>query len=285
MSYLKYAAPSCNLETMKIHDTIKSQIKDLADQGAIFYISHSGGKDSQTMALEIQRLVPASQLVVIHAHLAEVDWPGIRTHIKATAGHLQYIEVAAGKTFFEMVEHRRMFPAPKYRQCTSDLKRDPINKAIRQDMAAKGATLAVSLIGIRAEESTSRARAKTWKLNSRLSKAGRTVYDCLPIHNYLLADVWQTINDAGQQPHEIYSQGMTRLSCCFCIMASAQDLTTAARLKPELYRRYCETEQRLDFTLQQGRTLPETTGIKPDGSRTQTRPAAIQAPLFDSGYC
>jgi DNA sulfur modification protein DndC len=57
---------------------------------------------------------------------------------------------------------------------------------------------------------------------------------------------------------------MSRLSCCFCIMANTADLTTAARLAPELYRRYVETERRLDFTLSPSRKfLTEITGIEP----------------------
>ena len=57
--------------------------------------------------------------------------------------------------------------------------------------------------------------------------------------------------------------GMTRLSCCFCIMAGQSDLITAARLKPDLYRRYVETEKRLGFTLSMSRkTLPEITGVE-----------------------
>jgi 3'-phosphoadenosine 5'-phosphosulfate sulfotransferase (PAPS reductase)/FAD synthetase len=35
------------------------------------------------------------------------------------------------RTYLEMVEQRGMFPSPQYRQCTSDLKRGPIEKFIR----------------------------------------------------------------------------------------------------------------------------------------------------------
>lgn len=47
----------------------------------------------------------------------------------------------------------------------------------------------------------------------------------------------------GQQPHWAYAKGMTRLSCCFCIMASRADLTTAATFNPALYKRYVELER------------------------------------------
>ncbi|MER9628358.1 hypothetical protein [Mesorhizobium sp. M0296] len=55
---------------------------------------------------------------------------------------------------------------------------------------------------------------------------------------------------------------MTRLSCVFCIMASRGDLRTAAKLKPELYRRYVETEKRIGHTFSMNRQpLEEVTGI------------------------
>ena len=38
------------------------------------------------------------------------------------------------RTYLEMVEQRGMFPSPKYRQRTSDLKRGPIEKFIRSVM-------------------------------------------------------------------------------------------------------------------------------------------------------
>lgn len=239
----------------------RAKVQDLVDRGAIFYVNHSGGKDSQAMYHVMREIVPDDQLVVIHAVLPEVDWVGTADHVQATITH-QYIECQAVKTFFEMVDHRGKFPAPKWRQCTSDLKRGPIDKAIRADLKDKDKKLAVNCIGLRAEESSHRAKATVFKKHARLSKAGREVYELLPIHELKEAEVFNIIYLNGQEPHWAYLKGMTRLSCCFCIMASKKDLTTAARLNPELYRRYVLKERELNFTLQDGKTLEETTGIK-----------------------
>jgi tRNA(Ile)-lysidine synthase TilS/MesJ len=73
-------------------------------------INHSGGKDSQAMFLKLRDLIPKQNLVVIHAHLPEVEWDGTIEHIKNTIGHAELHVVQAGKTFFEMVEHRQMWP-------------------------------------------------------------------------------------------------------------------------------------------------------------------------------
>lgn len=116
-------------------------------------------------------------------------------------------------------------------------------------------------MGFRAEESPARAKLQTLVKSERNSRAGRTWYDWLPIHHLTTQEVFAEIKTAGQQPHWAYRAGMTRLSCVFCIMASTQDLRTAAQLKPDLYRRYAELEQRLGFTLSMSRkTLPEITG-------------------------
>lgn len=245
------------------------RIADLAARGALFVVNHSGGKDSQAMFDVIRRLVPADQIVVVHAPLPEVDWDGTLEHVQATTSGFELIVAHGTKTFFEQVEHRGMWPSPSIRQCTSDLKRTPIEREIRRYLKRnpRFAGLVVNCMGLRAEESTDRAARSTFTFSARNSKAGREWYDWLPIHNLLVGEVFKIIADAGQKPHWAYAAGMTRLSCCFCIMASRADLRTAARLKPDLYRRYVETEKRLDHTFlmpdkKRGRRfLEDVTGI------------------------
>ena len=221
----------------------------LAAEGALFVVNHSGGKDSQAMLLKVRSLVPADQIVIIHADLPEVDWDGIQEHIEATRDGIEFHTCRAVKTFFEMVEHRQAFPSPKYRQCTSDLKRGPIEREIRRIAKARGISLIVNCMGMRAQESTSRAKLETFKLSEKNSVAGRTWYEWLPIHSMTTDQVFQSIAAAGQEPHWAYKAGMTRLSCCFCIMASQADLKTAARLRPELAARYAATERRIGQTM------------------------------------
>lgn len=225
------------------------QIAELAAAGALFVINHSGGKDSQAMTIRLREVIPADQLVIVHAELPGVDWPGIVEHIEATAGDLPLHLCRAPKTFFQMVERRGMFPSPKYRQCTSDLKRGPIDRTIRQILKARGGRVVVNCLGMRAAESSARAKASTFKRSTRNSVAGRSWFDWLPIHELTTAEVFATIADAGQVPHPAYAAGMTRLSCCFCIMQSQADLVTAADLAPALLAQYAATERRLGVTM------------------------------------
>jgi len=248
---------------------MKEKIQELADRGAIFYISDSGGKDSQCMRIELEKMLPQDQTVIIHADLAGVEWADTQKQIRRYTEKHQVIICKAGKTWWDMVDSRQKFPGPKYRQCTSDLKRDPIHKAIRKDLKAKGKTLAVNCVGLRAEESSGRARLNPIKINSRLSKAGREVWELLPIHDYLVADVFRTIEAAGQEPHWVYGLGNERMSCVFCIMGSTNDWQVGARNNPDLYRRFVEKEKELGFTMKQGATMEEVTGIYLDGREEQ----------------
>ena len=243
---------------------IPAQVSELIAAGALFVANHSGGKDSQAMLIALRALVPARQILIAHAVLDEVEWEGSEEHIRATAQGLPIALAQPATTFFQMVERRGMFPSASNRQCTSDLKRGPIEREVRRYLRAhpEFGGLVVNCMGMRAQESASRSRLVAFKRNDRNSVAGRTWFDWLPIHDLSEAEVFAAISGAGQSPHWVYASGMTRKSCCFCIMASARDLVTAARLKPELYRRYVATERRLNFTLQMGgKTLPEITGI------------------------
>ena len=235
--------------------------------GALVAISSSGGKDSQAMTILVSRIVPPEQLVIVHAPLSEVEWPGTIEHIKATIPPgvpLILAPVASGKSLLERVEERRLWPSNSARWCTSDYKRTPIERELRRYLKAHprfGGRI-VSAMGMRADESPARARRGPWKRNDRNCRAGRQWYDWLPVHGLTTADVFHVIADAGQSPHWAYSAGMSRLSCSFCILASRADLARAAELRPDLYRRYVALERRIGHTLSPTRLpLPAVTGV------------------------
>lgn len=261
---------------------MQEQVRSLVARGALFVVNHSGGKDSQAMYLTLRKLVPRDQLVIVHADLGAVEWAGAKEHIVATTGGERLEVCRSRRTLLEMIEERGMFPSPQQRQCTSDLKRGPINKVIRRltrERKAQGIEawgLVVNCMGMRAEESSSRAKLVSFKLNKGNSKAGREWYDWLPIHDWSVSDVFCEISAAGQKPHPVYALGMTRFSCVFCVMASEADLTTAARLAvehpellndPHLYRKYIMLERKTGQVMlmpskKHGRrTLDEVTGI------------------------
>lgn len=241
---------------------MKDEIKNLIDAGALFVINHSGGKDSQAMTIKLAAMIPASQLVIVHSHLPEVEWDGSVEHIRATSFGIPVYVCQAVKTFFEMVIRRGMFPDKNRRQCTSDLKRGPIDKQIRAILKERGLKLVVSCEGMRAQESTNRAALEPFKFDTRNSLysfsrikgrklvEGRDWYKWLPIFDMTTREVFETIRDSGQKPFWTYAEGMSRKSCSFCIMANKSDLRIAKRLRPELFAQYVALEKQLGHTLQ-----------------------------------
>lgn len=245
----------------------QDQIQRLIADGAIFYVSHSGGKDSQDMYNELLKIIPFDQIVVVHADLGEVEWTGVQDHIRSNTSHLLNV-VQASKSFLGMVEARGMWPSAAYRQCTSDLKRGPIFKFIRNDLKARQATIAVNCMGLRAEESAARAKREPLRYNKQESVNGRVtrhVWDWLPIFDKTTEEVFHSIASAGQKPFWAYEKN-ERLSCVFCIMGSLNDLRHGAIQNPNLYRKYVELEKRIGHTMfMKGKEpvyLEEHTGIK-----------------------
>jgi 3'-phosphoadenosine 5'-phosphosulfate sulfotransferase (PAPS reductase)/FAD synthetase len=237
---------------------IDSNIAQLIDQNALFVINHSGGKDSQAMMIQLLKVIPKSQLLVVHASLGDIEWAGALElgQKQALDAGIPFIVAKSVKTFFEMVLHRfatnpdvPSWPSPKHRQCTSDLKRGPIQREVRRHLKEHGFSIIVDCVGIRAQESNARAKQDPFKRVNDQCNSLRTWYSWLPIFNWKTEDVFQTIKDGGQEPHRAYGLGNERLSCVFCIMASRNDLMNGAKHHPELLAKYIELEKKTGYTM------------------------------------
>ena len=259
--------------------SIPRECRRLIRHGALVAINSSGGKDSQAMTILLSRIVPHDQIIVVHAPLGEVEWPGTIEHIKNTIPPgvpLLMAPVTSGKTLLERIEGRGRFPSASARFCTSDMKRGPIERELRRYLKAhpRFEGRLVNALGIRRDESRDRAKRIPWRRNERMSVAGREVFDWLPVFDLTTEDVFRVIAEAGQSPHPVYSFGLSRCSCSFCIFASRSDLRRAAELRPDLYAKFAQLERRIAHTLSPTRKyLPELTGI-PVESDVRTLPRA-----------
>ena len=250
---------------------IPEAVVGMINAGALFVLNDSGGKDSQAMRVALTRTIPAAQKLVVHATLGDIEWPGALEHAEAGAvrDNIPFIVAKATKTFFEMVDHRfktrpesPCWPSSACRQCTSDLKRGPIEREIRRELKRRGLKTVVNCVGIRADESNDRAKLCDWKRSERNSKAGRDWWEWLPIYRYSRSDVFAAISAAGESPHWAYDAGNDRLSCMFCIFGSKNDLRNAAVYSPDLYRQYVLKERETGYTMHMSRLpLPQLTGI------------------------
>jgi len=232
-------------------------------------VNSSGGKDSQTclrnVVRECDRLgVPRKRIVVSHQDLGEMEWPGTRELVERQAACYglsvrisRYRDRTGGEpSLLDYVRRRGMWPSSQQRYCTSEFKRGPGGRVLTElHRLAPGRIL--NVYGFRAEESPARARRHTFVRNQRFSSTARDVWDWLPIHEWSDAQVWADIRASGVPYHPAYDLGMPRLSCCFCIFAPRSALLVSARANPALLDRYCQVEEDIGHTFQNGCSLQE----------------------------
>lgn len=222
-------------------------------------VNSSGGKDSQSsLRFVVQQAraegYPLGRIVVAHADLGRMEWPGTTELVKAQTEHygLRWLKVARSEDLLAHIERRRMFPDSGNRYCTSDHKRDQIAKLftelVRELPAMGRAVRVLNVMGMRAEESPARAKLAVFARNARVSSGVRVVDNWLPIHSWSLAEVWADIKASGVPYHHAYDLGMPRLSCMFCIFSPKEALMIAGRANPQLLDEYVQVEKRIGHT-------------------------------------
>lgn len=236
------------------------------DPDTLFFVSTSGGRDSDMAGITIRELVPAKQIIYIHSNLGEaVEHPGIVEHIKSNIPPESEFHIVKNerKDFVSMVLLRGMWPSSAYRQCTSDLKTGPIFKLMRKRMTERNARIGFNVTGLRSSESVPRSKRHPLTINKTLTlkNAKRVVYDYLPIFHLTDDHVFEGICAAGQTPFHIYgvvnennrpvrvSKGNKRTSCKFCIMGCANDLNNAANWYPDDYALFVAIEKVIGHTM------------------------------------
>jgi len=187
-----------------------------------------------------------------------VDWS--RQIARRFGTELQVIR-NPNKTYLEMVRRRGKFPSAQFRQCTSDLKRGPVQKFIRQ----LPHRVLINCMGMRAQESAQRARQEPWSRDDGLSKAGRAVYNWLPIFHETTDEVlsWHWRNGVPLHPvyvpeyHRDGTEGgyLRRRSCRVCIFASDHDLRQIYVHDREAFDEVSNLEAETGFTMKPGRSL------------------------------
>jgi 3'-phosphoadenosine 5'-phosphosulfate sulfotransferase (PAPS reductase)/FAD synthetase len=279
---------------------VLARIKSLIERKAMFFVNHSGGKDSQLMAILVRSLVPTGQIVYVHADLGDVEWPGTQDHIREYLGGHELNVVHSifkngdDKDLISMFVANMNFPSKGQRFCTSDGKRGPIQKFIK----GTGHKLIVNCMGLRGGESDDRemgldkdhfektGEALTFLLDEKNSIAGREWYDWLPIFDVPTDSVIQMIGQAGEEVHWAYAAGMSRLSCSFCVFGNNGDLAIAAKRRTQLYARYVALEKFLGKTIKAPKkskklgedvSLQAVTGVKADPALVEKEVAQLAA--------
>lgn len=258
---------------IKIPQTIQEQI----ELGAAIAISISGGKDSQALLKAVTETLRGkgygNEIFAIHAHLGRAEWPQTLRHCRWICDQVNVPLVIVKREKGDLVDRwnerqeklagtgKPFWSSSAARYCTSDLKRAPINKYLRKFDRV------ISVEGIRAEESTARAKKPEYKIRKKIQTKSRTAYTWNAILDWTEKQVWQswgqdwfTLEHVRQSYkhrgfipswwnfHPAYGMGNDRLSCAICILANKNDRENGIKHNPELANTLIEMERESGFS-------------------------------------
>ena len=192
---------------------------------------------------------PRDRRVAIHADLGRIEWPSTPATVEATAASMGVpLIVVRNKSYDMLAKWERRFELGRIRYaaletyhltgpwssatnrfCTSEMKTQVMLPALLRRWRH---TEIVSVVGIRREESPKRRLAPVSKREAACytRKGGGCITTWHPGVNVSEGEVYAYIAANGLPLHEGYRvHGITRMGCAFCVLASQQDITAAAR--------------------------------------------------------
>ncbi|KZC39838.1 hypothetical protein RHOFW510R12_00930 [Rhodanobacter sp. FW510-R12] len=260
-------------------------VTELLAAHATVAVGVSGGKDSQAVALAVARHLDAighdGPRVLIHADLGRVEWRDSLPVCQRLAAHLGWELLVVRRRAGDMLDrwesrwvsrseaYARLetvlltlpWSTPGMRFCTGEMKTDVISRELRRRFPTGPI---VSIDGVRAQESSARARKAPTSPAAKLTRKGHVGMNWHAILPWSIEDVFDEIAQSGLQSHEAYRvHGASRVSCAFCIMGSLPDLTVSSGLAEHLdtYRAMVDLECRSTFSFQGNRWLGD---VAPD---------------------
>jgi 3'-phosphoadenosine 5'-phosphosulfate sulfotransferase (PAPS reductase)/FAD synthetase len=179
----------------------------------------------------------------------EENWPE-----EAAKAALEVLH-PSGSAFLDLALWKGRFPSTKARFCTEHLKREPLD--LLANAALDEADRVVSWLGIRHDESKSRANAVEWQREFgpvEEPEAGLWAYR--PILTWTALEVFDFLRSKGIKPNPLYKQGMGRVGCMPCINARKGEVAEIARRFPEEIDRVERWEEKLSAYAKRG--VPST---------------------------
>jgi len=183
-----------------------------------FYLAFSGGKDSQVL---YHLAVMGGGKFKAHMNLTSVDPPEVIRFVKQ---HYPEVELIKPKmSIYDMAKKKGCLPTRHVRWCCEEFKE-------------KFGADKVTLIGIRREESSRRAKRSEVEMRSRKfsgsfdqwSEHHEKMVTCVggkdkilvsPILHWTSRDVWEFLNSNGIPHCSLYDKGYKRIGCILCPMS------------------------------------------------------------------
>lgn len=208
--------------------------------------SVSGGKDSTALVLALREAGLDFRMV-----FADTGWEAIETYeyletLRQKIGPIDVVGVPGGME--EKARSRAGFPGRMQRWCTQELKVRPI-----RDYHQSIGSDTVSAVGVRADESESRARMET--LEDSHEWGG---YIWRPLLRWSVQDVIAIMRRHGVPMNPLYHRGHNRVGCYPCIFSSKDEIRLIAENSPATIHRIRALEQ--ETTEERARRNAETPG-------------------------
>lgn len=161
-----------------------------------YFLGFSGGKDSVVLYdLTVKSGVPFEA----YYSCTGLDAPELVKFIKKNYPDVTF--KYPKKSFFKAIREGKQFPTKFRRWCCDDLKKHP----------TKSVPLKNRLMGIRAEESSMRARRPNPDYYDRMKQ-----WTYKPIFGWEEWEVWDYIDRYELPYSELYDEGFSRLGCVVC---------------------------------------------------------------------
>ncbi|MCP1674348.1 3'-phosphoadenosine 5'-phosphosulfate sulfotransferase (PAPS reductase)/FAD synthetase [Natronocella acetinitrilica] len=255
-------------------------------------VSVSGGKDSFAAAIathaHLEAIGHTGPRLLIHADLGTVEWADSLPACERLAAHLGWELVVVRRAAGDMMERwesrwasslRRYaaletltlvlpWSTPAMRFCTSELKTNVILPALRRRYRGE---VVVNVTGVRREESSARAKAPVAAELPKFRGSHTPILSWNPVVTWGEASVFDAIERSGVTGHMAYGLGMSRVSCCFCIMSNGRDMEIAVSAPDNhaIYRRMVALEAASSFGFQGTRWLADLAPQLLDDALTQ----------------
>jgi len=222
-----------------------------------FVVMFSGGKDSTAALLFVLNYIKnynkKNRVRVLFADTG-IEHPLTYKYIEYVDKKLNIqVEKMNNDDFLDICLNKKMFPRPRQRFCTKDIKVRPFRNWIYANYVSQGKRAGKDFIvvqGIRAEESERRAAVyaefniKTYKVNY---KPFSVIY-WHPLLDWSTEQVFKYIEDNGLQQNKVYTHlKLQRASCYPCIMSNKAEIQHIANDEQAL-KRIVEMEKALFYS-------------------------------------
>lgn len=207
------------------------------------------------------------RVTAVHCDLGRSEWAGTKELAErqcAAYGLPLVVTSRNGNDLLDQVQYeRKAWPAIGLAQyCTSDHKTAVAAKVVTQltkdvrtaegyaPLSPQRKVRVLQVLGIRAQESSRRGAREP--MSCRTDNRLKQEDEWFPIFDYTTEQVWDRIKASGVEHHSAYDKGMSRLSCCFCVVAKLADLRIAGQENKGLLAEYVQVERAIGHSFKQG---------------------------------